>query len=482
MSVLKREMCKNDMPPFADDVQFAVQGIKESNESSDLDDHDLDDFEEPSSLKSLPDNKRSTMSDDSDALFHSAELDFPGVEDFRGTPKSNKSGGSVGKYGSSPIAIKGGGSMSFHKVSTRSLGHSDPATNKSTSVCSLPLIVTTDTSGTSCGSSREGNLSPGSTGSNINARSLSEAIKTTQVLENIHDAPDLVKTTKHGIAQLREQFHHIQSELTSSKEDFDVNVGDMKESLLQMLVGLSQNETASRDGSDCTECHMLQQLEEKHATERQELNAELNGLKDKYLEVLSEKDRICMQITSLEEKCAACADENKLLKDARESGEEQHVTRVADLEAEIIKNGTVMGKLNKQIEELNAKLAVSAENGTRIGNLHEEIKDLTVQLEGKREMLNEVTAERDSLAEALQKNSLEIAEKNRELSELVLGKESVVSEFDIAKVSLEESEAELQKVKQQFEMYKMSRQNSIDSHLEQVMLPHSITSVSLSLC
>ena len=429
MSILKREMSYKtveDFPPFDDDVQFEVDGIKECSKEKEF--HNAS-FEEPSSLKSLPDEKRLMMSDDSDALFHSAELDFSCSD---GSPiKSPKSG----KSSSSPITIQGI-SNSFRKLSARSLGYQNVAANEKGNGFSLPVLTTTDISKVDYLSTDSSNASM------INCRSLSEAIKSTEVIQNIIDSADLVKIAKHEVIMLRKEFNNIRTDLVGTQNDFFNDLSDLKVCLSDML---------SRGRNSCKNCRVLQ---EKLSLGNIEINKEIVRLKEQYLDVISEKDRIFMEHESLEVKLRSLTDENIKLKETVYNSE----TEMMRLKGELESGHILITDKNNKLSDLNMKISTLIK---QVGTHHLEITDKNKELSG-------LSSEKGKLLEDLQRSHLEIVNRDTELSELHSVKDKLMKESLSTNDNLQKRVVEMEGLKHELVSVRLSCQLSNDKHIEQV--------------
>lgn len=455
-----------------------------------------DSFEEPHSLKSLPDEKRLNLSDDSDALFHSAELEFDDV-DRVGSYSPSKSPKS-GKSSSSPITIKGFRSRRS-KQSAKSVGHKDNTAkneNEKESVLSLPVVAAI--SGACASSANQESLSK----SDINCRSLSEAIKSSEVTRSIKDSGDIVKSSKNEIVLLRQIFATIHSEFVTSLGDLSMDLDNLK--------NYTQN-MKEQELSICKNCLLLQ---ERIVVGDSAMNDEIVQLKEQYLDVISEKDRIAMEHNALEEKHRQISDEStkfeeNLLRISNENEKlkelinkyEHDILELNNEKAEVEserndqlseKNDELSAKnnvLTAEIEELSAKndelstkfdelstkkeelSNLSIENNKLIGDVENysiELNNAKQQMDESRKCIDELTAENKQLTVELEDKNLEIATRDNELSGALLEKEQLMAESMTICDSLQKSTLEADNLRNELEAFKLKRQESTDLHLDQV--------------
>ena len=196
MSILKREMsgAVNEEFPFYENPRYhGVSSITTDDESSDFD---------PASLSSLPDDK----SDDSDALFQSAEMDF---SDNKTPVKSPV----LGKSSSFPIAIKLSSRSTQDELDLIS-DSDNPKSIFSSHVCS-----------------DKDSLSNLKNVSN-NSLSLAEALRTTQATTSLCQFAHLFHDAHKEILLLKSHLHNAQTDFQSAYHSTYEELANVKDILL----------------------------------------------------------------------------------------------------------------------------------------------------------------------------------------------------------------------------------------------------------
>lgn len=230
MSVVKREISRDDIDefPFNEKISFQVGS---ANDSLSEDASPEPDFE-PESLSSLTGDKSLISSSDSETMFLSAELDFPKTPECKSPAsfkkssnfeKSNSSVSMSGKSSSSPINIQGS-SVKRNKKKHGLCQSFSPKYNspKEEKVSSLPI------SGGSHLIVKNEELN-----SSLNSRSLSEALKTVSIEQNITESSTKVKTISKEVKQLHSTLEDLKKSYQNEINTFSTKFLQLKETILE---------------------------------------------------------------------------------------------------------------------------------------------------------------------------------------------------------------------------------------------------------
>ena len=230
MSVVKREISRDDIDefPFNEKISFQVGS---ANDSLSEDASPEPDFE-PESLSSLTGDKSLISSSDSETMFLSAELDLPKTPECKSPAsfkkssnfeKSNSSVSMSGKSSSSPINIQGS-SVKRNKKKHGLCQSFSPKYNspKEEKVSSLPI------SGGSHLIVKNEELN-----SSLNSRSLSEALKTVSIEQNITESSTKVKTISKEVKQLHSTLEDLKKSYQNEINTFSTKFLQLKETILE---------------------------------------------------------------------------------------------------------------------------------------------------------------------------------------------------------------------------------------------------------
>lgn len=230
MSVVKREISRDDIDefPFNEKISFQVGS---ANDSLSEDASPEPDFE-PESLSSLTGDKSLISSSDSETMFLSAELDLPKTPECKSPAsfkkssnfeKSNSSVSMSGKSNSSPINIQGS-SVKRNKKKHGLCQSFSPKYNspKEEKVSSLPI------SGGSHLIVKNEELN-----SSLNSRSLSEALKTVSIEQNITESSTKVKTISKEVKQLHSTLEDLKKSYQNEINTFSTKFLQLKETILE---------------------------------------------------------------------------------------------------------------------------------------------------------------------------------------------------------------------------------------------------------
>ena len=230
MSVVKREISRDDIDefPFNEKISFQVGSANDSLSEDALPEPDF----EPESLSSLTGDKSLISSSDSETMFLSAELDLPKTPECKSPgsfkkssnfEKSNSSVSMSGKSSSSPINIQGS-SVKRNKKKHGLCQSFSPKYNspKEEKVSSLPI------SGGSHLIVKNEELN-----SSLNSRSLSEALKTVIIEQNITESSTKVKTISKEVKQLHSTLQDLKKSYQNEINTFSTKFLQLKETILE---------------------------------------------------------------------------------------------------------------------------------------------------------------------------------------------------------------------------------------------------------
>ena len=229
MSVVKREISRDDIDefPFNEKISFQVGSANDSLSEDALPEPDF----EPESLSSLTGDKSLISSSDSETMFLSAELDLPKTLECKSPgsfkkssnfEKSNSSVSMSGKSSSSPINIQGSSVKNKKKhglCQSFSPKYNSPKEEK---VSSLPI------SGGSHLIVKNQELN-----SSLNSRSLSEALKTVSIEQNITESSTKVKTISKEVKQLHSTLEDLKKSYQNEINTFSTKFLQLKETILE---------------------------------------------------------------------------------------------------------------------------------------------------------------------------------------------------------------------------------------------------------
>ena len=366
MSVLKREMSCNMVEefPFLDNAQFKI-GSKEDIQESEF---------EPSSLRSLSDEKGLVTSSDSDALFHSAELDFSCSLSSTKSPKSVS-----GKSSSSPITIKG------QNVSLSGTHHSRSLSPRAgipilNNVFSLPIMENLSMTNIT-------RFPPTEMSCSINSsRSLSDAIKFTEVNEGIADSAEIVKKLKIVVLDLRGQLQSVREGVTVMGMESNELIGNFKSSVVERL-NMSKH-------YDCQNC---KNTREEIKINRDRHEKEVETVNEKYLETRCEQDILLTEADELKIQLSTLSIENNVLKEKMKKNEEETKNEIACLKNDIEKGEEQSKSRLESIQEVKNHsecLKVHVERlQSDISGKHAMVESLLLLKEGLEEKVNELAVD-----------------------------------------------------------------------------------------
>ena len=230
MSVVKREISRDDIDefPFNEKISFQVGSANDLLSEDALPEPDF----EPESLSSLTGDKSLITSSDSETMFLSAELDLPKTPECKSPvpckksskfEKSNSSVSMSGKSSSSPIDIQGS-SVKRNKKKHGLCQSFSPKYNspKEEKVSSLPI------SGGSHVIMKNQELN-----SSLNSRSLSEALKTVSIEQNITESSTKVKTISKEVKQLHSTLEDLKKSYQNEINTFSTKFLQLKETILE---------------------------------------------------------------------------------------------------------------------------------------------------------------------------------------------------------------------------------------------------------
>ena len=229
VSVVKREISRNDIDefPFNEKISFQVGSANDSLSEDALPEPDF----EPESLSSLTGDKSLISSSDSETMFLSAELDLPKTPECKSPgsfkkssnfEKSNSSVSMSGKSSSSPINIRGSSVKNKKKhglCQSFSPKYNSPKEEK---LSSLPI------SGGSHLIVKNQELN-----SSLNSRSLSEALKTVSIEQNITESSTKVKTISKEVKQLHSTLQDLKKSYQNEINTFSTKFLQLKETILE---------------------------------------------------------------------------------------------------------------------------------------------------------------------------------------------------------------------------------------------------------
>ena len=229
MSVVKREISRDDIDefPFNEKISFQVGSANDSLSEDALPEPDF----EPESLSSLTGDKSLISSSDSETMFLSAELDLPKTPECKSPgsfkkssnfEKSNSSVSMSGKSSSAPINIQGSSVKNKKKhglCQSFSPKYSSPKEEK---LSSLPI------SGGSHLIVKNQELN-----SSLNSRSLSEALKTVIIEQNITESSTKVKTISKEVKQLHSTLQDLKKSYQNEINTFSTKFLQLKETILE---------------------------------------------------------------------------------------------------------------------------------------------------------------------------------------------------------------------------------------------------------
>lgn len=439
MSVLKREMSCNDVGdfPFPNDVNFSRGAVAAGGGSSHdrIIDNDDDEEEfsettfEPASLQSLSREKIMTTSSESEALFHSAELDFVGASSsaVSSPPTSTKS--SSGKSSSSPITIKG--SRPKYRASYSLSPESEHVLREE--VFSLPNITKGSISSITQLSPRvEDDVKDSSQNS---CRSLSEAIKASEVDKCLNTSSELVqnllkeiKFLKQELSDLRQTAHTFQQ--VTINEEFQ----DIKTKIIETCQSKEKELGDIRQKlCTCSEQNRELELKLKSDLARFQENAEKNRIEHE------------KEVTDIQH----------LLTMEKEDVENKYKTNISNLEERI-------QELENENEHLNIQLQ---EDEKKYESLQQESKDFKRLFDKRKE---DYKSDKEKLQNEIIKLTDNLNSKNLENTDLKTTNEKLVEELNELKKSLDNLSSEKETLNDQLEQLSDSSQQSIDQHLSHV--------------
>jgi len=441
MSVLKREISCSDVQDFSfpENVAFKV-GSPDT-----MDELDGNSNFEAGSLHSLSKGRIMTGSSDSEALFHSAELDFscpsPGVSspiageiESPSSVKSRSSGkSSSGKSSSSPISIKPSASRRW-RLSQSLSPESIPVLKEE--LFSLPNIeqeksITTvvddkDSSQNSC-------------------RSLSEAIKSVETNKKLVQSSDLVKTTNMEVKELKSNLYSVKEHTIELTKAFQVKLSETK-SLLNIL---QENKKRAQNSEETisTLSKDKETLEHKYEVDTKNLRQQFDELDDKSKNELEElNSKYINDKSQLEESIKMLQNENDELRTLKIDNEYQ----ITEISNENKKLRELYEELNsehkekcsyyqQEIDNLNKKYEEKYEESTEIEkskqNIILELNEVKVQLQSLIDQKQSLEGEIESISESTQKNIDEhldhvssVTTQNKELKKKLADKEKKLGE------------------------------------------------------
>lgn len=444
MSVLKREISANDVGDFSfpENVGFQIGAS-----SDDLDVTGGTAFE-PGSLRSLSREKVLTTSSDSDALFHSAELDFscssPGIisplSPSLASPSSAKSGSgksSSGKSSSSPITIKSvvgqrrwrqSQSLSPESIPTvREEVFSLPNIEKNSQI-SLSIVDDKDSSQNSC-------------------RSLSEAIRSVEINKKLVQSSDIVLKASKEVHELKLQFCSSRDECFELTQNFCVELVEIKNTILDAL---QQKDGVLRQKDD--EIERLQAIHEDLTRDKENAVSDYEDKIKELHQTIDEKQKqfdifLVERDVVLEKIKLESTNDIQVLQTERDS-----------LSESLNKCEYQIRELDKQIEDLkheNRNLnEIVGENQTKV-EMYESRSTANDKLE------SDYLKKLDQLQQELEK-------AQRDRTEFEECRETLATELGVLKSQLGTLQEENAALKKELEELSISTQESIDEHLSHV--------------
>lgn len=418
MSVLKREMSSHPVEqfPLLENVNYETESP--SDNADDENTADESEFE-PASLRSLSEDKKLIASSDSDMLFHSAELDFSRSNDDL-SPVS-------GISSSSPIAIKGCVRKISRESQCRSLSPKTLHPPKE-NVFSLPNIHQ--------GSMTNLTYFTQDMASSINSsRSLSDAIKSTEVARNVSNSAELLKHMKCNVKQLNCQLSVIKEEVKGVNQSWFEEFTSIKRDVLSMVMGKVQ--------AYLDVCVQLAQV-----------NTELDAVVKGKQVLCSEHDSLKLKYDTVKEELKCTKVIHEAEKKASKNIHEELTKQCEDLRAECESLKRTVGNLQESVEKNS--------------NVYKEHNILQTNLDSVKFELGEKEKEIKTLKGVNDDILQELSKKTATYDELVVKLENEQSKCTLMKLDVDQITIERNALKTELDRVNESTQKSIDEHLEHV--------------
>ena len=443
MSVVKREISRDDIDefPFNEKISFQVVSANDSLSEDALPEPDF----EPESLSSLTGDKSLVTSSDSETMFLSAELDLPKTPECKSPvsckklsnfEKSNSSVSMSGKSSSSPIDIQGSSVKRNKKkhglCQSLSPNYNSPKEEK---VSSLPI------SGGSHLIVKNQELN-----SSLNSRSLSEALKTVSIEQNITESSTKVKTISKEVKQLHSTLEDLKKSYQNEINTFSTKFLQLKETILENFSKevnhmtdneIIENTSDQTDGTISEHSLLMRFSQFKEVLKKEKMNSN----------ILSAFEELCYHIKSSivknslknenndDEVCLVNITENNIDKDTQ---------------TEAVSVNSESSRTNKQIQtEPDALLTNYEKLKTSFEKLFIEKEKLQNNLDEKDYQYKTIINERNTL-------NLKLKELQNSTDTLFRQQNESILDFTIKNTVLEknlsEKEKELSKLQQQKEV------------------------------